>query len=1012
MTVALNSIFPAILNMSMAAIPVILAVLLARFALKRAPRIFSYLLWAVVLFRLLCPVSLTSGFSLLGALDAPVTSSGSGYVTSVEYVHPVQEPTAAPSPVVPEPNGTVTVLPSPEASPVEIAAESLSVMDVLPWIWLTGLVALMLYSGVSLLRLHRRLISAVRLRDNIYLSDGAETAFVTGILHPRIYLPSSMAEEEQTYILAHEQHHIRRGDPVWKLLAFLALSIHWFNPVVWLGFVLAARDMEMSCDEAVVRKLGTGIQVDYAQSLLKLAAGHRLLTAPLAFGEGDTRSRITNVLNWKRPRTWVVLLASVACVSLVAACASNPEKKLEGQYATFEDYVNQQVENAPETMELMTWDLDTSVEENVIFPVLSHQVSLLEETGHQPALDPKGALTVWRYSISNQLDLMGYDPDLVGAAGGSYLDEDGFFHGQGQQIAVTRTYPDGSLDVLEDTLDIDSTGFLGYHNSWDDALYDWYVRENGLEAELPLLVQDWQEQIHYPEGAFMGNYPVYRIDGDGWYFYAPSDAWKHSEDFGEDCWVSAYGTGSTLIVGSFTQSIEDGQWVCKKQGYTPVEDSFRDGNWYIWDSPQTPEGVSRYYFFDKPDGGYWRVWIQWNPAAIDSNWSEFPKVEPQVAQMMAESFTVDDRIHAPSGLTAALESIRWTTDWAELPCELWQRQGDSHLDDSYESLVEQGVPEFMPDRLVNPALHLQTWEETPEEKNWTFQIRWKNQPQSLSFRASDEKPGVVEVQYHGRGLLRERLQRGEYSDPELYTWLMAAQEYPADGIHLVDVDQDGFLESWFYGPNLCLYDFYDGQLQQPKLPTYEASFVTGDRRASLMSVKHRYHLASWENGEAHLYAYRDGEFTNLGTWGDAEADFQNTAEVVYRDKPLETEPDPMSYEERLEWCQSKGDPKDYVWPKRVSTFDNGSLMYLQELVGTAHRDQYQVVLRFPDGTQALMPLPMADPVHILKPEEWGADGDNAFLYQVTVPLGANGASETHHYRVDTDQKTVTLLVER
>ena len=999
MTTLLTTGFPAVLNMSLTAIPVILAVLLARLVLKRTPKIFPYLLWAVVLFRLLCPVSLTSGFSLLGAIDAPVMPSGSPGMTTVEYVpRPVEVPeihAAAP---------TVPATPLASITPVQSLPEptaAVTAMDILPWIWLTGIVLLTGYSLWSLLRLHRKLIGSLHLRENIYLSDEAETAFVTGVFRPRIYLPSDMKEAEQTYILAHERHHIRRGDPLWKLLAFTALVIHWFNPFVWLSFVLAARDMEMSCDEAVVRKLGAGIRVDYSQSLLNLAAGRHLLSAPLAFGEGDTRSRITNVLNWKKPRTWVVLLSALACVALVAVCASNPERK--GQYDDFEAYVDQKLETMPETIQLMTWDLETNIEEDVDFPVRNHQISMLEEAGQLADLDPEGALTVWRYSTAAQLDLMGYDPDLVGAAGGSYTDEKGVFHGAGQQVAVTRTYPDGSLDVLEDTLDIDSTGFIGYHNSWNDALYDWYVRENGLEEELPLLVQDWQEQIHYPDGAYKGNYPVNRVDGDGWYFYAPYSAWTHSAGFWEDRWESAYGTGSFLTVDSFTQSIEDQQLVCKKQGYIPVEGSFRDGNWYIWDSPRSPETVSRYYFFEKPDGGCWRVWIQWDPEAIDSHWSEFPKLEPQVVQMMAESFTVDDRIHAPSGLHEALASLRWTMDWTAVPCELW------HQD---EGQLTQGVPAFLPDRLVNPALQLQTWEEEPAEKDWTFQLRWTEQPQSLSFRASDEKPGVVEVQYHGRGPLRARLQRGEYTDPELYVWLMAAREYPPDGIQLVDVDQDGFLESWFYGPNLCLYDFYDGKLQQPKLPTYEATFVTGDRRAALLSEEHRYHLSCRENGGTRLYAYRDGEFTDLGTWDDAEADLQNIAEVVYRDKPLETTPDPMTYKERMDWCRSQGKVTDYVWPSRLSVFDNGSLLYLQELAGTAHRGQYQLMIRFPDGEQAQLPLPMSDPVHILPPEEWGGYGDNGFLYQVTVPLDDTGATETQHYQVDTNTRMITLLAER
>ena len=152
------------------------------------------------------------------------------------------------------------------------------------------MLVMVLYAMVSYIRLRRKLITASLLRDNIYLADEIAFPFVMGLLRPKIYLPSSMAEQEQPYILMHEQHHIRRRDPVIKALAFLALCIHWFNPLVWVAFIMAGKDMEMSCDEAVVRKMGTGILADYTASLLSLATGKHIIAGmPLAFGEGDTK---------------------------------------------------------------------------------------------------------------------------------------------------------------------------------------------------------------------------------------------------------------------------------------------------------------------------------------------------------------------------------------------------------------------------------------------------------------------------------------------------------------------------------------------------------------------------------------------------------------------------------------------------------------------------------------------------------------------------------------------------
>lgn len=180
---------------------------------------------------------------------------------------------------------------------------------------------------VSYIRLRRKLSVVVPLRDNIFIADDIKSPFVVGLFRPKIYLPCNLGDKEQEYIILHEQHHIKRLDHVMKALAFLALAIHWFNPLVWVAFILASKDMEMSCDEAVIRKIGGDVRADYSASLLTLATGRRIIAGtPLAFGEGDTKGRINNLSKWKKPAVWVVLVAVVACVVLAVCLLTNPSQ--------------------------------------------------------------------------------------------------------------------------------------------------------------------------------------------------------------------------------------------------------------------------------------------------------------------------------------------------------------------------------------------------------------------------------------------------------------------------------------------------------------------------------------------------------------------------------------------------------------------------------------------------------------------------------------------------------------
>lgn len=303
-----------VLNMSLTASVVILAVFVLRLFLKKAPRIFSYALWAVVLFRLLCPVSFPAPLSLLGVLQNRAEDGGRMEYISEDIGYQLEPQVELPVPGVSGPVNQIL----PEANP----HGSVNPMQILLWtagcIWLLGAAVLLIYSLASLFRLKRKLKGAVREEEGIYRLSGTGTAFVLGLLRPRIYLPEGLEARERRYILLHERIHIRRGDPVFRALSWLALVIHWFNPLVWAAFHFSGRDMEMSCDEAVLKKLGNGVKKEYSASLLSLASGHgRFQGLPLAFGESDTKKRIRNVLRYRRPRR--ILTAGIAAVCILAA---------------------------------------------------------------------------------------------------------------------------------------------------------------------------------------------------------------------------------------------------------------------------------------------------------------------------------------------------------------------------------------------------------------------------------------------------------------------------------------------------------------------------------------------------------------------------------------------------------------------------------------------------------------------------------------------------------------------
>lgn len=327
----MNEIFLKAINMSISAGWLVLAVLILRLLLKKAPKWTSVLLWGIVAVRLLCPFSIESALSLIPSaqtvpvgieMDAtPAIDSGINAINSV--VNPLISASFTPHPAA-------------SANPLQIWIPVASIL------WIAGMSVMLLYTAVSYWQLRYKVRTAVLYRDNIFQSEHVGSPFVLGIVRPKIYLPFKMDDKDMELVIAHEQAHIRRKDHWWKPLGFLLLAIHWFNPLVWLGYVLLCRDIELACDEKVIKELDNAQKADYTQALLVCSIGRKRIAAcPLAFGEVGVKERVKSVMNYKKPTFWLVVVSIIVCAGVAVCFLTDPKEdeiadEVIPDYFTFE----------------------------------------------------------------------------------------------------------------------------------------------------------------------------------------------------------------------------------------------------------------------------------------------------------------------------------------------------------------------------------------------------------------------------------------------------------------------------------------------------------------------------------------------------------------------------------------------------------------------------------------------------------------------------------------------------
>lgn len=332
----MSKIFFTVLNMSITASYVILALMIVRLLMHKLPKKFSYVLWSVAAFRLCVPVSFTSIFSFFSIKLFDMTAAqkygeeklafvSSNAATNVSSTVSVGIPTlnSVINEAIPE-STQVVINGVQKAQPPLETATNIAII-----LWVVGFTAILAYGVVTYIKAKLAMRTAVIADGNVYASDKISSPFVLGFIKPRIYVPFGLEEKAFKYVLAHERYHIKRLDHIVKPIAFLILCVHWFNPLCWLAFILMSRDQEMSCDEKVLSS-EEGSGGAYSETLLSFAVGKRFpAPSPLAFGESSVKSRIKNALKFKKPRFWVSIVAVVLCIATVAACAANPTKQGE-----------------------------------------------------------------------------------------------------------------------------------------------------------------------------------------------------------------------------------------------------------------------------------------------------------------------------------------------------------------------------------------------------------------------------------------------------------------------------------------------------------------------------------------------------------------------------------------------------------------------------------------------------------------------------------------------------------
>ena len=412
----LSHIFLTFLYKNITVSVVIVAVLLARLLLRKMPKKYSYILWPIVGIRMIFTLPFASKLSVFNlfrsfskrssAMGAVSAGSHGANLQATDALNAISTPGTSNALI---PNASISSGNTVTGAMGHALTTSQMVLGILGLVWLVVIALFVAYGIYSYVKCRILVRTAVIARDitpafrkrkssvSVWECDRIPSPFVLGILRPRIYIPFRMGEQEQAYILAHESCHIRRFDPLWKLIAFLLLAVYWWNPLAWIAFLCMVRDMEMSCDEAVIEQFGTEIKQGYSNSLLEFAMErHPYSFAPVAFGEGDAGRRIKNVLNFKKPQTWAAIVVIVLLVVVGVSCLTNRKDSNEPQ--------NAQKNNSEITSTEAASDTEVGTEmDNTTTETTEQPATTTDPDADNPAFNfAKARLKKWAEAFSNR----------------------------------------------------------------------------------------------------------------------------------------------------------------------------------------------------------------------------------------------------------------------------------------------------------------------------------------------------------------------------------------------------------------------------------------------------------------------------------------------------------------------------------------------------------------------------------------------------------------------------------
>lgn len=331
----MGNLFLKIVDSSITASIIVLFILVLRFLFKKSTKKFSYILWLILLVKLIIPISLETTFN-------PMPNGFAKFSNRAYIGEDIQDKDITPNLKVKteemtNPNNN-QIIGAPNISKTNTNKNKTTIKNTLSYIWLIGIILFLVHGLVSNRKLEKNLEESTYLYGNIYENKNLQTAFIHGIIRPKIYIPNYLGEEEREYIILHEETHLKRYDHIIKFLYYIVLAIHWFNPLIWLAFILMARDMELSCDEAVMKKLGNDEKENYCETLLALATGHKMkIVVPLSFSENNTKGRVKNVLDYKKPKFWVSLILVIVVVVSVFFIFTKPKVNGEDIIGHVED---------------------------------------------------------------------------------------------------------------------------------------------------------------------------------------------------------------------------------------------------------------------------------------------------------------------------------------------------------------------------------------------------------------------------------------------------------------------------------------------------------------------------------------------------------------------------------------------------------------------------------------------------------------------------------------------------